>query len=134
MTIGHFKKQCTQIKGTCRTCGELIDDLKNHHCSLIEKCIHCQQKHKSSSLKCPVVKAVRAELTRKLLHLNNQPRPNTSMLNQNYVYKSSDFPLPYAPQYSSINPMMNKLNELIGKASDMMKQLAILEAKQDKVE
>jgi hypothetical protein len=26
MAIGHFKKQCSQIKETCRTCGELVDD------------------------------------------------------------------------------------------------------------
>lgn len=28
MAIGHFKKQCTQIKETCRTCGDQVDDLK----------------------------------------------------------------------------------------------------------
>jgi hypothetical protein len=33
LAIGHFKKQCSQIKETCRTCGELVDDMKNHNCS-----------------------------------------------------------------------------------------------------
>ncbi|CAF4244524.1 unnamed protein product, partial [Rotaria sordida] len=39
--LGHFMKQCTQVKSTCRTCGECADDLKLHICSKIEKCIHC---------------------------------------------------------------------------------------------
>ena len=71
MALGHFKKQCTQIKETCRTCGELYGDIKEHKCSKIEKCIHCNENHKSSSLKCSVVKNYRAELTRKLLQQNN---------------------------------------------------------------
>ena len=41
MAIGHFKKQCTQIKETCRTCGEQVADMKMHNCSKIDKCIHC---------------------------------------------------------------------------------------------
>ncbi|CAF1940284.1 unnamed protein product [Rotaria magnacalcarata] len=51
MGLGHFMKQCTQVKSTCRTCGEYADDLKLHVCSKIEKCIHCGQNHKSNSLK-----------------------------------------------------------------------------------
>ncbi|CAF4536872.1 unnamed protein product [Rotaria magnacalcarata] len=33
MGLGHFMKQCTQVKSTCRTCGECADDLKLHACS-----------------------------------------------------------------------------------------------------
>ncbi|CAF2079452.1 unnamed protein product, partial [Rotaria magnacalcarata] len=54
MGLWHFKKQCSQIKNTCRTCGDLVDDLKLHICSKIEKCIHCGLNHKSNSLKCHV--------------------------------------------------------------------------------
>ncbi|CAF5173817.1 unnamed protein product, partial [Rotaria magnacalcarata] len=54
MGLGHSMKQCTQIKNTCRTCGETADDLKLHICSQIEKCIHCGQNHKSNSFKCQV--------------------------------------------------------------------------------
>ncbi|CAF4932905.1 unnamed protein product [Rotaria socialis] len=28
MGLGHCMKQCTQVKSTCRTCGECADDLK----------------------------------------------------------------------------------------------------------
>ena len=133
MGLGHFKKQCTQINETCRTCGEQVVDLKNRSCSQVEKCIHCQMNHKSSSLKCPVVKLFRAELTRKILS-TNQPAPNSNMFNQNYVYNSSNFPPPPAPKASSINPMMNKLDELIGKMSEVKHHLANLETKHDKFE
>jgi hypothetical protein len=133
MGLGHFKKQCTQINDTCRTCGEQVVDLKNHNCSQVEKCIHCEQNHKSSSLKCPVVKSFRAELTRKILS-TNQPALNTNMFNQNYIYNSSNFPPPPAPKASSINPMMNKLDELIGKMSEVKHHLTNLENKHDKFE
>jgi hypothetical protein len=43
MALGHFEKECTQVKETCRTCGDLVDDIKNHHCSNIDKCTNvCQ--------------------------------------------------------------------------------------------
>ncbi|CAF1265947.1 unnamed protein product [Adineta ricciae] len=136
MALGHFKKQCTQIKETCRTCGELYDDIKHHKCSKIEKCIHCNQNHKSSSLKCQVVKTYRAELTRKLLNLNNPPAPVNTLSSaiQNYVYKPSNFPPPLLSQPPQITPMMNKLDDLINSLSEMKKQLVNVEVKQNKVE
>ncbi|CAF1525321.1 unnamed protein product [Adineta steineri] len=148
MALGHFKKQCPQTKETCRTCSELVDDIKKHICSKIEKCIHCQLNHKSSSLKCTVVKAYRAELTRKLLHMNN-PRAatvDTNNIMKNYVYKSSNFippPVSYASAINStinstinpmINPMMKKLDELMNTMSEMKNQLASFEAKQNTIE
>ncbi|CAF3703793.1 unnamed protein product, partial [Rotaria sordida] len=45
LDLGHFMKQCTQVKSTCHTCGECADDLKLHICSNIDKCIHCGQNH-----------------------------------------------------------------------------------------
>ncbi|CAF3328739.1 unnamed protein product [Rotaria sp. Silwood2] len=77
MGLGHFMKQCTQVKSTCRTCGECADDIKLHICSKIEKCIHCEQNHKSNSLKCKVVKSFRSESTRKLLSPNNRSTSST---------------------------------------------------------
>ncbi|CAF1533333.1 unnamed protein product [Adineta steineri] len=148
MALGHFQKQCSQTKETCRTCSEVVDDMKNHICSKIEKCIHCQLNHKSSSLKCPVVKAYRAELTRKLLYINNPPAATVNINNimQNYVYKSSNFtppPVSYASAINStinstinpmINPMMKKLDELMNTMSEMKNQLISFEAKQNTIE
>ncbi|CAF4686934.1 unnamed protein product, partial [Rotaria sp. Silwood2] len=136
MAIGHFKKQCSQIKETCRICGEQVDDMKNHKCSKIEKCIHCGQNHKSSSLKCPVVKSFRAELTRKILHLNNHSPSDTNLMNKNIIFNSTNFPPPPPPKSStlSINPMMVKLDELINKLSEVTIHLANLEAKHDNFE
>ncbi|CAF4209837.1 unnamed protein product [Rotaria sordida] len=136
MALGHFKKQCTQIKETCRTCGEQVDDMKNHICSKTEKCIHCGQNHKSSSLKCPAVKSFRTELTRKILQLNNHSIPDTNLMNKNIIFNSTNFPPPPPPKSStlSINPMMVKLDELINKLSEVKNHLTNLEAKYDKFE
>ncbi|CAF1486775.1 unnamed protein product [Adineta steineri] len=122
--------------------------MKNHICSKIEKCTHCQSNHKSSSLKCPVVKAYRAELTHKLLHLNNPPAATVDINNimKNYVYKSSNFstpPVSYASAINStinstinpmINPMMKKLDELMNTMSEMKNQLASFVVKQNTIE
>ncbi|CAF1226174.1 unnamed protein product [Rotaria sp. Silwood1] len=135
MALGHFKKQCSQIKETCRTCGEQVNDLKNHNCSKIEKCIYCGQNHKSSSLKCPVVKSFRTELTRKILQLNNHSSPDMNS-SKNIILNSTNFSPPPPPKSStsSINPMMDKLDELINKLSEVKNHLANLEAKHDQFE
>ena len=136
MALGHFKKQCTQTKETCRTCGELYGDIKEHKCSKIEKCIHCNENHKSSSLKCSVVKNYRAELTRKLLQLNN-PVPVAAVISstlQNHVFNPSNFRPPQVSQSSHITPMMNKLDDLIKVISEVKNQLINVEAKQNKLE
>ncbi|CAF1415441.1 unnamed protein product [Rotaria magnacalcarata] len=136
MALGHFKKQCTQIKETCRTCGEQVDDMKIHKCSKIEKCIHCEQNHKSSSLKCPVVKSFRSELTRKILHGNNHTSQDQHLMNKNFTFNSNNFPPPPPPQGTMLsnNTMMVKIDELINKLSDVKNHLANLEAKHDKFE
>jgi hypothetical protein len=100
--------------------------MKNHNCSKIEKCIHCNQNHKSSSLKCPVIKSLRAELSRKVLHLNNQPAPTTNITHKVFIFNSSHFLPPPASKSSILanNPVLNKLDELIGKLSEVKDQLA----------
>jgi hypothetical protein len=135
MAIGHFKKQCTQIQNTCRTCGEHYADLKDHNCSHVDKCIHCQQNHKSNSLKCPVVKTFRAELTKKLLSLNNHSTPTTSNSNITpFIHNTTDFPFLPAQQATTVSPMMMKLDDLIIKMSEVKDHLANLTLKHDKFE
>lgn len=136
MAIGHFKSQCTQVKETCRKCGEQSDDIKKHNCSKIEKCIHCGDNHKSSSLKCPIVKSFRTELTRKILLSNVSLNPDSNLLNKNIILNTSNFPPPPPPQQPVItnNSMMVKLDDLISKLSDVMKHLSNLEKKHDKFE
>lgn len=139
MGIGHFKKQCTQVKDTCCTCGDLMEDLKSHICSRIEKCIHCGQNHKSNSLKCQVVKSFRSELTRKLLSSNNRSTSSSTnnlnnMGNSNFSYISSNFPPMPAPQFLTNNPMMVKLDDLLEKMSEVNVHLSSLKLKHDKFE
>lgn len=142
MGLGHFKKQCTQIKSTCRTCGEMADDLKLHICSKIEKCIHCGDNHKSNSLRCQVVKSFRCELTRKLLSTNkrstNSTTINSNNMNySNFKYFNSDFPPLPKPQLEPINHnnnMLNKLDELLGKIKEVNNHLSNLESKYNKFE
>ncbi|CAF4220298.1 unnamed protein product, partial [Rotaria magnacalcarata] len=137
MGLGHFMKQCTQTKSTCKTCGECVDDLKLHICSNVEKCIHCGQNHKSNSLKCQVVKSFRSELARKLLSSSNYS--SASSLNKvnnsnqpNFRYLSSDFPRMSLPQHLSSNinnDMLNKMDDLLGKITELNNHLTNLELK-----
>ena len=131
--LGHFRKQCTQIYETCRTCGESANDLKNHNCTKIEKCIHCKLDHKSNSMKCQVIKRFRADLTRQILHLKHQD----SQRNENFIFDPSAFPkmpTPQRPLMSINNPIVNKLDELINSLSTVKNQLTILDHKHDKFE
>ena len=136
MAIGHFKRQCTQTKETCRTCGEQVEDMKKHKCSNIDKCVHCGDNHKSSSLKCPVIKSFRAELTRKIFQSNNHPPEDMNLMNKNIIFNSTNFPPPPLPRSTTLpnNPMLVKLDELLNKLSEVTNHLTNLEAKQDKFE
>ncbi len=135
MTLGHLKRQCTQINETCRICEEQVADLKNYNSSEIEKSIHCQQSHKSNSLKCPMVKSFRSELIRKLLHLNNRPPPTASNNNiENCVYDIANFPPLTSPQALAKNPVMNKFGDLIGKMTEVKDHLTKLALQHDKFE
>ena len=137
MAIGHFRRQCTQVKETCYTCGELVDNKASHQCSNVEKCIRCGNNHKSNSLKCPVVKSFRAELTRKLLSIDPPITPHawnttpaTNYGNHDYQFISSNFPpLPQPqvpPWLTNNNFMASKLDELLEKMSDVNNHLAKL--------
>ena len=139
MGIGHFKKQCSQLKSTCSTCGDLVDDLKFHKCPKLEKCIHCGENHKSNSLKCQAVKTFRAELTRKLLSPFNSTNSvmaddRVSMINQNLIYNCSNFPVIPSVQSSSSNVMMGKLNDVFDKLSEVNTHLLNLQSKYDRFE
>ncbi|CAF1506498.1 unnamed protein product [Rotaria magnacalcarata] len=140
MGLGHFKKQCSQITNTCRTCGDLVDDLKLHICSKIEKFIHCGLNHKSNSLKSHVVKSFRSELTSKLLSFNNHSSHVSQNgkidlnKNVNVVYNNSHFPgLPVA-QNSSSNHMLNKLDNLLAQMTEVNVHLSNLKVKYDKID
>ncbi|CAF4238846.1 unnamed protein product [Rotaria sp. Silwood2] len=133
LAIGHFK--CKQIKNTCKTCGEQYVDPKDHNCSQMDKCIRCQQNHKSNSLKCPVVKSFRAELTKKLLNLNDHTAaPGSNNNIRPFSYNTTDFPSLPTQQATTISPMMMKLDDLIMKMSEVKDHLANLALKHDKFE
>jgi hypothetical protein len=68
--IGHFRKQCEDQHDTCKKCGQSCADIKAHQCSTPLSCKHCSGDHLANSLKCPVIRSFRAELTRKLLNKN----------------------------------------------------------------
>ena len=103
------------------------------------KCVRCNQSRKSSSLKCPIVKSYRAELTRKHLLINNYQPTATNLINKDFIFNQSNFPAPLArksssPLSSSNNLMLSKLDEMIGKLSEVKDQLVVLEAKHNKFE
>ncbi|CAF4053491.1 unnamed protein product, partial [Rotaria sordida] len=135
LDLGHFMKQCTQVKSTCHTCDECADDLKLHICSNIDKCIHCGQNHKSNSFRCQVVKSFRSELTRKILSSNSSSTYSTTntlnnMSYSNFKYLSSDFPPMPMPQFLPTNPnntMLTKLDDLLGKITEVNNHLSNLE-------
>ena len=120
--------------------------MKNHVCSLVEKCIHCSLNHKSNSLKCSVVKSFRADLTRKLLHHSIYPHNNSHVNptiessntitnnSKNLIYDISNFPTLRAPHSSTNNQMMEKLDNLVIKLSEVKDHLAALSSKNEKFE
>ncbi|CAF1631037.1 unnamed protein product [Didymodactylos carnosus] len=84
--IGHFKKQCKQIETTCKVCGEKFSDIKQHHCSAINKCIHCGGEHRSNDPRCKIVKEYRSDLTKKLL------QHSENVHNGRFSLSASQFP------------------------------------------
>ena len=135
MALGHFKRQCTQIKETCRTCGDQVDDLKKHNCSRIEKCIHCNQNHKSSSLKCPVVKSYRSELTRKLLRPANDSSSTITFKPSHSHIPPRLPPFPWGnPSSDFENPLVIKLDRLLQKVEEVDDHILKLNSKHDTFE
>lgn len=109
--------------------------MKNHVCSKVEKCIHCNQNHKSNSLKYSVIKSFRAELTRKILNIQ-QPPPVNMQINRGFSFNPSVFPpLPVSKSPAApLNLVLTKLDELSEKLTVMNNQLAVLETKHDRFE
>ena len=133
--IGHFRNVCTQVKSTCRICCELIDNPEQHQCSKVTKCAHCGGNHKSTSSVCPIIKTYRADLTRKIL----QPVQNISFTNvipENpvSVLNFTNLSRQHVSQSSTNMDMMKKLDDLIGKISDVKDHLTSLSVKHENFE
>ena len=111
--IGHFKRQCSQINETCKTCGQSVPDLKQHTCTNKPRCIHCGGDHSSNVSSCPVVKQFRAALTKKILSTTNKT-PTTSY---NFKYDPAQFPqlssTQHAPMFGANSKIILKLDELM---------------------
>ena len=137
--LGHFRKECTEVKDTCKTCGQAFADLKAHRCTAEPHCKHCNGDHASNSLKCPVIKLFRAELTRKIL--NNNQRSNHSSGSSgapssnnviNYRPMPSDFPPLPSTTGSQDGALMSKIDVLIAGLSKVSESLVLLcEANED---
>ena len=131
--LGHFRKQCTEEKDTCRTCGQAFADLKAHRCAAEPHCKHCNGEHPSNSLKCPVIKQFRAELTRNILN-SNQSRNQASVSSGaplsnsaiNYRSLPSDFPPLPSSRGSPDGALMSKIDELIVGLSKVSESLVML--------
>ncbi|CAF4467744.1 unnamed protein product [Rotaria socialis] len=150
MGIGHFRKQCTEAEETCKVCGTSCPDLRQHKCSTVIKCIHCDGDHHSNALKCPIVKSYRATLTKKLLSANRPPPPHSAWSNNNgnininnntkYQHNWADYPQLPPPQKQNIpystasNEMINKIGELIGTMQKINDVLVITEKKNQEFE
>ncbi|CAF0971170.1 unnamed protein product [Rotaria magnacalcarata] len=116
--LGHFRKQCTELTETCRTCSEKFTDLKDHRCTASPKCKHCNGDHTSNFMKCPVVKSFLADLTREILsnsnNINRPLLPTASTKSDNgFHFNPPDFPALNKGWSQSDSPMMSKLNDLI---------------------
>ena len=86
-------------------------------------------------MKCQVIKQFRADLTRQILR-EYSPEQNNKDIN-GFIFNPSVFPVPPVPHFSSPqlnNPVVNKLDELIHKLSDVKNQLTNLENKHDNFE
>ncbi|CAF1577446.1 unnamed protein product [Adineta steineri] len=103
-----------------------------HHCSSIIKCKHCNGDHLSNSMECPVVKTFRADLTKKLLNINNNVTSYSSSMAANIANNNksqhidNDFPRAAAPWAPSSNPMDLKLSTLISDLSQVNETLSKL--------
>ena len=128
--IGHFRNVCTQVKSTCKVCCELMDNPVQHKCSKETKCAHCGGNHKSTSTVCPIIKTYRADLTRKILQpVQKLSFTNVIPDNPVSVLNLMNVPRQYVSQSFNNIDMMKKLDDLIGKISDVKDHLAGLSVK-----
>ncbi|CAF1205589.1 unnamed protein product [Didymodactylos carnosus] len=132
--IGHFRRQCMHMYETCKVCGTECADLRQHNCTNVNKCIHCNGNHLSNSIKCPIVKDYRAALTKKLL---SSTATSTNNNNNNYVYNPALDPPLLLPQGMSIpnaySSVTNKIEELIDGLAKMNETLERMDYKNKEV-
>ena len=132
MAIGHFRKQCKEINETCRICGTACLDLRQHNCSRISKCIHCNGDHYSNALKCPIVKNFRSALTKQLLSAKvaSALSIRSESISSTYQYDPSNFPpLPH-PQHWQLNSANNSMTT---KIDELMKNMVKINSTLDKL-
>lgn len=143
MGIGHFRKQCTQKDDTCKKCGVIQSNIKEHisKCSIL-RCINCQGNHMANDARCPKVKQFRADLTKYLL----SPAISANPTSVNFDPMSNDFPpmitsqrptmfnYPFnkkqnhtAPTTNKMNPMLQILEEINGKIGKLTDKSQIIE-------
>ena len=120
--IGHFRRQCTEVDETCKSCGESCKELKNHNCSSVINCKHCNGNHLSNSMKCPVVKSFRDALTKSLLNNNSNNLSYSSVTNSNPIINNSYLPSAGLPRLS--NPWTSSKNHLDSKINLLMSGLS----------
>ena len=134
--IGHFRKQCPEKDETCKNCAEAFPDLKLHRCATEPKCKHCLGTHLSNSMKCPVIKTFRADLTKKLLNSNNHQTSSSAVrinsINQDYNH--GNFPILPSSQTTLNNSVLSKLDMLLSKMTNVNEQLANITSKQETFE
>ncbi|CAF3444002.1 unnamed protein product [Rotaria socialis] len=131
--IGHFKRQCTQDAITCKLCGQTYTDVKQHTCTNVPKCVHCDGAHASNATNCPIVKQFRADLTKKLLHSNS-----TTTNNNQYSYDPNHFPALAPNRNSSIgwsnNNFISKLDLLVQSVNQVNDKINKLSSWHEKFE
>ncbi|CAM4927540.1 unnamed protein product [Rotaria socialis] len=131
--IGHFKRQCTQDAITCKLCGQTYTDVKQHTCTNVPKCVHCDGAHASNATNCPIVKQFRADLTKKLLHSNS-----TTTNNNQYSYDPNHFPALAPNRNASIgwsnNNVISKLDLLVQSVNQVNDKINKLSSWHEKFE
>jgi hypothetical protein len=126
--IGHFRKNCPQKEvSTCKTCGEKCQNMKDHQCTGVLKCIHCGGSHISNDPKCRVVKDYRAALTRNLLSKvtstnGEDGRSRPTLVNTPFASSGAGH-LQYATVAQMVPPNMNdmlmkKLDSILEKVEE----------------
>ncbi|CAF1076108.1 unnamed protein product [Didymodactylos carnosus] len=118
--LGHFRKQCKHNGYVCKDCGEDVNDIKNHKCSFNMKCIHCHEAHSANDMKCPVLRAYRAELTKTLLR-------NSAGFNSQFQYSQGDFPAMSDNNIPSSNVICGKIAATSNRLDELDKSLKAMD-------
>ena len=117
--LGHFRKNCPQKEeSTCKTCGEKYQNVKDHQCSGVARCVHCGGAHNSNDLKCKVVKDYRAALTRNLLSSVISDGEEARLLRPTLTNIPASNGISGRPTYASAVRTMPTINEALTKKLD----------------